>query len=874
MNVQFEYIAGLAKTYNRYSEAAETLYDALNSLPEDELREIFTEYSETTGRFGPVNALRIEVAHRLLNGLQITKDLVEEIKDGIREKNVDEFTHLPEDFQKHIARYRTGGKDPFSMWVNDWSLFYTFIYRGKVKQTTQIYLEQLSKQLLEDLDLPDYEFHTVDFVGMRKTGSDYCWIGLYPKDKGSHKDGHQFFLSISHEPEAGRGIGSGLGEWKPDIERVNSYEESLSVLRAKREEILTLNKQIRNYFKYDPGNHPLAKQLLDVESMISADYAEYNLGDISNTKSLDEINVAMNRPADGNSYEGSWNLWLLKSANPGDIVFLSRGRNKCLGICAIDGAYEFDSAAVGYRHRRRVKWITRKTYDYEPSATSSMRALFRPDFFAPTLAAQFIFSEYVRLYPELEKVFDDYAIEYSPPPVEIEEEIVGTIPADSELAYWWLNANPRMWKVSDLEVGETQTYTTRNEKGNKRRIYKYFEAAKEGDLVIGYESSPVKQVNSLLEISKGIHSSEQGEVVEFRMLEKLEIPVFWNELNNNASLENCEVFKNNQGSLFRLSKDEYEVIREIVDEKNIAIESRLGSQEVHPYEFDKDPDKPFISAENFDQSVELLKRKKNIILQGPPGVGKTFIARKIAYQMMGEVNDAQIEMVQFHQSYSYEDFIQGIRPERNNFVLKNGSFYLFCQQAHAHPKRNFFFIIDEINRGNLSKIFGELMMLIEADKREKKFELKLTYSEDAEDRFFIPPNVFLIGTMNTADRSLAIVDYALRRRFAFINLAPTYNEAFCLFLNENGASRDLVDHICSAVETVNKTILDDIDLGAGFQIGHSYFCSKKPEDDEQIWFDEVIEFEVKPLLEEIWFDDQGKVDSALSKLKFRNGNPD
>ncbi len=165
----------------------------------------------------------------------------------------------------------------------------------------------------------------------------------------------------------------------------------------------------------------------------------------------------------------------------------------------------------------------------------------------------------------------------------------------------------------------------------------------------------------------------------------MEIPVHWNDLKNNAALQHCEVFINNQGSLFKLTEEEYDIIREIIDNKNIITEKLLQSSNIKKYKFTDDSDKPFISESDFLQTVALLKRKKNIILQGPPGVGKTFIARKLAYEIMQEIKDANIEMVQFHQSYSYEDFIQGLRPtQKGGFDLRDGIFYSFCQRALAH----------------------------------------------------------------------------------------------------------------------------------------------------------------------------------------------
>ena len=284
------------------------------------------------------------------------------------------------------------------------------------------------------------------------------------------------------------------------------------------------------------------------------------------------------------------------------------------------------------------------------------------------------------------------------------------------------------------------------------------------------------------------------------------------------------------------------------------------------YDFDKDPDKPFINAAQFKKIVSLLKAKKNIILEGAPGVGKTFLARKIAYQLIGYVKDENIEMVQFHQSYSYEDFVQGIRPsEEGGFERRNGIFFDFCCKARRSPDQQFVFIIDEINRGNISKIMGELMMLIEADKRKKQYAIKLTYSNEDDERFFVPENVYLIGCMNTADRSLAIVDYALRRRFRFISIKPEFNEAFINFLEGKGISKKNAELVVSRVKAANEVISC---IDRGLEIGHSYFCQAEGCEDFSVWWNDICEYELFPYLREICFDDEDKYELICNKLKF------
>lgn len=278
-----------------------------------------------------------------------------------------------------------------------------------------------------------------------------------------------------------------------------------------------------------------------------------------------------------------------------------------------------------------------------------------------------------------------------------------------------------------------------------------------------------------------------------------------------------------------------------------------------PYSKDDFLDEVFMDEDTYDTLVELLDVKYNIILQGAPGVGKTFAAKRLAYSIMGEKDTSRVSVIQFHQSYSYEDFIQGYRPDGNGFKLENGAFYKFCKDAEEDNERPYFFIIDEINRGNLSKILGELMLLIEKDKRGEK--VKLLYSNE---KFTVPDNVRIIGMMNTADRSLALIDYALRRRFAFFDFVPAFStQSFKTYIESKENAK--LDKLISVVENLNNAISSDESLGEGFRIGHSYFCTDKEVTDK--WLNSVVEYEILPLLKEYWFDEPTKVNDWTSTLR-------
>ena len=425
---------------------------------------------------------------------------------------------------------------------------------------------------------------------------------------------------------------------------------------------------------------------------------------------------------------------------------------------------------------------------------------------------------------------------------------------NQSVGYWWLTANPKMWSFSNLSVGEEQSYTLYNDNGNKRRIFQNFLDAKTGDIVIGYEAYPVKQVVALGRVSQ----ENDGKVIYFEKTEALTSPIDYLDLKNCPELAKMEFFAQPNGSLFKLTKGEFDFIMDIIRESNPLQSKENSKQKYTKEDFLK---AVFMSEERYDVLEALLKNKKNVILQGAPGVGKTFTARKLAYAMMGEIDESRVELVQFHQNYSYEDFIMGYRPEGSDFKLRDGIFYQFCRNAENNPDKDYFFIIDEINRGNLSKIFGELLMLIEKDYRGTK--ATLVYSGM---KFSVPENLYIIGMMNTADRSLAMIDYALRRRFSFFEMEPGFNsEGFSVY--QARFENETFDALIEKIKELNKEIADDKSLGRGFQIGHSYFCGREEAGCSDEWMRSVVEFDILPMLNEYWFDEPEKITKWENELR-------
>jgi 5-methylcytosine-specific restriction protein B len=279
-------------------------------------------------------------------------------------------------------------------------------------------------------------------------------------------------------------------------------------------------------------------------------------------------------------------------------------------------------------------------------------------------------------------------------------------------------------------------------------------------------------------------------------------------------------------------------------------------------------DELFISKAELDAALAGLRRRRALLLQGPPGTGKTFLARRLAWLLLGAQDEHRIELVQFHPSYGYEDFVLGFRPGADGqFGLVPGVLPLLCQRAALDPERPYFLLIEELNRGNVARIFGELLVLLEPAQRGPTHALRLPYAPPDAPLFFVPDNLYVIGTLNLADRSLAPLDYALRRRFAFVNMHPQFGGALQVLLHEAQVPGKLAAHLAERLTELNQVITDDPELGPDFVVGHSYFCAPPPTPaDATEWLRLVFEQEIGPLLAEYWREQPATAAAHLRKL--------
>ena len=610
-----------------------------------------------------------------------------------------------------------------------------------------------------------------------------------------------------------------------------SYVAFMRTSKNAEKERIEAAEAKKNYWIYAPGEQAAFWDIYYQEGIMGLGWNK--IGDLKKLGNIENIESQLKWSYDtGKSQDKNADM-LYSFANemkPGDVIYVKKGRKLIVGRGIVISDYYYDKEREYQPHLRKVQWTEKgewETIDNLPIKTLTNITGYK-------------------IVDKLDSLIDGQV------------NVKNTLDLSCNNNFWWLTGNPKYWSpTNDWELGEDIDYTLYNEKGNKRRIFKHFKEAKPGDIVIVYESTPVLQIVGIGRVV----SETDGEVLYIRKIEELLSPVPYSKILNNPILKKSEPVMNRcQGSLFALTHKEYEEIMRLIREENPEpiIEEEEQTEEYETYT-DKDfLEQVYMNEHQLQTLKSLLMRKKNLILQGAPGVGKTFAAQRLAYTIMGVKDESRIKVIQFHQNYSYEDFVIGYKPNaEGGFSLVNGIFYDFCQQARAHREMPYFLIIDEINRGNLSKIFGELLQLIEADYREQP--LQLAYNKQ---RFSVPSNLYIIGMMNTADRSLAMIDYALRRRFSFFEMKPGFEtDAFNNYISKwsNPKLRDLIN----AIIELNKVIADDDSLGSGFCIGHSYLCNF----DNGYDLESIVEYDIIPMLREYWFDNDERFNQEAQKLR-------
>ncbi len=352
--------------------------------------------------------------------------------------------------------------------------------------------------------------------------------------------------------------------------------------------------------------------------------------------------------------------------------------------------------------------------------------------------------------------------------------------------YWWLTVNPRIFRFKDFDNGDLFAYSSVNEDGSDRKVHSNFLEAKKGEMVFIYESVPVGRIIGMCQIEREFENN----MLCFKKLETFTEYVRRTDIEQIRDIVNIEPFRYQEGIFFKLTEDEYNAVYNVVREMN-PMHTYMVYPEYKKADFMKEC---FFESDEYDELREVLLTRKNVVLQGPPGTGKTYIAKRLAFSIIGKKDTGKILNVQFHPNYSVDEFIEGFRPDDIGiYKYIEGCFKSFCNKARNDKDNKFFLLIDEINRGDIIKIFGDTFMLLEPDKRGKENFVWLPASQE---RFYIPENLYIMGTMNIADQEQSLSDFAVRRRFSFYNIKPIFdNKDFIKFCQKSPLKMRIIDTI-------------------------------------------------------------------------------
>lgn len=854
---KINYIIEIADLMDNSYNNETYLFEKINELSKENINELANVYEHnifTNNKVSPVNLIRHKLLSLLKEGKQVDSNIIDELKEKFTSKDLEVYSEYPKSILDSIQNYEIS--KPFNSWKEYFRILYTFLFRGEIKEKVNLYLESIDKYIKKNINNKDLISHFVNFDGSQNFGSTSCWMVFFPKFKINHKNSIQLGLyidknGIRYNKHVGdelkriikKSIDIDINDYEIDFGAINNIDEIISDFNRELPSIIEENKKFKQFWKFAPGEQAKYWDEMKKENIIAIGWDE--IGDINNYTNMEQY-------PDSLTLREKNILDYFKNAPIGDIVIANKGMKKAVGIGIITGKYEYRKERSYYKKVRNVEWVIDKEITFKNSVFPI------PTFYHTNKYIK-IKKEYLKQYPELKEKFDEIEkglIIDASQDKEIDKEPALSTKSNiddnlsEEKNYYWLNANPKIWRYTDIQIGGKETYSAYNNRDNKRKIYNNFIEANPGDIVIGYSTSPIKKIEAICEITKPLYTDElEGEIIEFEIKEILENPIAFELLKNNKDLINSQMITSNlQGSLFKLTEMEFNTISNIIEEFNAT--SKTKKQAIQKYSLEEALNDSGFVEEEFNKLINLLKTKKQIILQGPPGTGKTHLAKIISKRITNSKDN--IEIIQFHSSYSYEDFVEGYRPsEDGKFILKDGIFKDLCRKANINKAQKYVLIIDEINRGEISKIFGELLYLLEY--RDSK--IRLTYSPELD--FQIPKNIYIIGTMNLADRSLALIDYALRRRFSFMTLETDYD--IIKRLNTN-AEID-INIIIKNIKEINDTITKNHSLGKDFTIGHSYFINKNNDKiKNKTSIDYIWKFEIEPLLSEYFYDEKEEVE--------------
>lgn len=811
--------------FERLSADKDFLYQEINALAQEQINYLIDLY---TTKIGPQNILRLTILKALQQGAHITEEFYKEIQDKFLAKDLNFFNqYFDEKLISFINNYSSPkGGNSFVLWKDSFRGLYTLLYYGDCKEKIINSFQKIANYLISKLDLKDYKIDITAFDGAQNQGQKNAWVNIFPAALKNYNNSIVYFFEVNQ----GKFL-SGLSK---------SYTKKIDIEIPK--EFLS-----KEYFNYDDAINALEQaKTFAIEAN-------------------NELILKLQNPLSANG-ENSTNLaQIVKDLYWYQTIGLSmylNGKDKTYKVLEI----EKQPIIVKYAALKKSQnvYLTLQGQLQIHTSIDSQTVHYTKK----TAPAIFDKDENSKWYLTQEGInyieanFEAILEKLNNPQLYKEKRL--------QIHYWMLSAGEkaRLWEDfqensiiaigwDNWDLGNLEQYKSKSEIQEKMVEYnpqssnvnnalccwQFVNEMQEGDVVF-IKNTQTSILGRGVVKSQYIYDDERKEYKHTRQVEWTHIGEW--ETSSKWAIKTLT-------DITQYTED----VEKLENLFNIEVEEQVEEFDLYLEEdFLNDV---FMDKKQYTILKNLLLKKKNIILQGAPGVGKTYTAKRLCYSILGKMDTSKVEMIQFHQSYGYEDFIMGYRPSNNSFELKYGPFYSFCDKARKDLDNPYFFIIDEINRGKLSKIFGELLMLIEPDKRGQT--LRLLYKDE---QFSVPKNLHIIGMMNTADRSIAMIDYALRRRFAFYEFSPAfetdnfkeYKEKF-----NNPKYSALIDEIVR----LNRAILNDSSLGAGFQIGHSYFCATKTIDDE--WLNSVVDYEIIPLLKEYWFDEENKVKEWTIRLK-------